>query len=177
MQVSPEGFFHLEPIFATTFVGARPTEKVNPEFHVERLFDPGRNLRIRALERTLQSREIRETFINTVLLDVRGIAAHDRKHPFRQQAIGFIIGREEHHLRTVAFDLRDPHAPRDPTGLGLIAHRGGNPPFFPGDDRFAFQGRVPRLFTGRKKRIGVDMHNGPGQMLNRERRLHLSISG
>ena len=175
--MSPEGFFHLEPIFATTFVGARPTEKVTPSFHVERLFDPGRNLRIRALERALQPRDIGKTLINTVLLDVRGIAAHNREHPFRQQAIGFIIGREEDHLRTAAFDLRDPHAPRDPTGLRFIAHRGGNPSFLPGDDRFAFQDRVPRLFAGRKKRIAVNMQNSPGQMLNREWRLHLSISG
>ena len=75
-----------------------------------------------------------------------------------------------------AFDLRDPHPPRDPTSLRLIAHRGRNPPFLPGDNRLAFQDRVPRLLTGRKKRIAVNMHNGPGQMLNREWRLHLSIS-
>ena len=177
MQVSPDGFFPFGADLRHDFRRRQAHGKGKSEFHVERLFDPGCNLWIRALEWALQSREIRETFINTVLLDVRGIAAHDRKHPFRQQAVGFIIGREEDYLRTVAFDLRDPHAPRDPTGLGLIAHRGGNPPFFPGDDGFAFQGRVPRLFTGRKKRIGVDMHNGPGQMLNRERRRHLSISG
>ena len=158
----PRGFFPFGADLRHDFGRRQAHGKGKPQFHVERLFDPGRNLGIRALERALQPGEIRETFINAVFLDVRGIAAHNRKHPCRQQAVGFIIGREKDHLRAAAFDLRNPHAPRDPAGLRLITHRGGNPPFFSRDDRFAFEGRVPRLFTGREKRIAVNMQNGPG---------------
>ena len=70
---------------------------------------------------------------------------------------------------TEGLDLPDGHAALHAAGFRLITDGGGDAAFLAGHHRLALERRIDGLLAGRKKRIGVDMHDGTGKGVERQR--------
>jgi hypothetical protein len=85
--------------------------------------------------------------------------------------------RQQHRLWTEPLDFKKAHPPRDAPRFGFIAHAGDNPPLFAGDNEFALELRITGLLARRKKRVTINMYDGPWKGVQHQWRLsHLSIS-
>jgi hypothetical protein len=135
------------------------------------MFDALGDLEVGHPQGPAQAGQIGETFVYGVFFHLRCIAPNNGKKALGQQAIGFVVGRQDHRLWAHFPDLRQPHAARHPARLRLIAHRGGDTALFAGDHRPPLELWAARLLARGEKRIAINMKDGAGKGTQTERRL------
>jgi len=95
MAVRPEGFCHFDPIFASTLLGARPTENVKPSSVSSSCLIFCANFPHRTCEWAAQAGKICKTLVDAVFLHLGRVAPDNGKEALRKQAVGFVIRGEE----------------------------------------------------------------------------------
>ena len=136
------------------------------------MFDALGNLDVGHPQRPAQAGHIGEAFVYGVLFHLRRIAPHNGKEARGQQAVGLIVGGQDHRLWADFPDLREPHPTPHPTCFGLIAHRGRDAALFAGDDGPPLQLWAAGLLAGGKERIAINVQDGTRQGLEGEWRRH-----
>ncbi len=116
---------------------------------------------IRAVKASPQPGQVHEGLVDGVLLDIGRKTAQDLEHADREEAVGLVVGGEDHSIRAELFHVPEPHTAGNPPGLGLVAGRRHNAALLAGHDGPAAQLGVDGLLAGREERVAVDVHDGP----------------
>ena len=159
--VRPSGFSRSEAIFATSLLGATPTEAVSSRGGADALLDAARDAHGVALEREARG-HVEEGFVERQAFDHRRVLVKDREHLVRDFAVHRHARLHADGVRAAAQRLADRHGGAHAELAHLVAGRGDHAAIAGAadDDRLAAQARVVALFHGCVERIHVDVQDG-----------------
>ncbi len=104
--------------------------------------------------------EIDKGLVDGVFLDIGREPPHDLEHPYGKEAVGLVVGRQDHRVGTELLHLGEAYAALHAARLCFVARGRHDPALLAGDHRPALELRVDRLLAGCKERIGIEMEDG-----------------
>ncbi len=150
----------FEPIFARTFERLTPDRYGDPQFCLDGLLHLPGDHPVGTVESS-SSGPVRSTKASSMeYSSTSGREAPEYlEHPDGKEAVGLIVRREDDGIGTDLLHLEEPHPPRDPPGLCLVACGRHDPALLAGDDGFTPELWMDRLLAGGKEGIGIQMED------------------